>query len=260
MGNLSDELILVPVRLQKVLLTFTKPRLISFALRDVPAHFRCTHNASACIANRRYRERDRDATSIFSYSDRIEMLDALASPDFLQNHPFFVVQFRRNDRHDRLANDVFRQIAKNSRGGAVPRKNAALQRLANDGVLGRLNNGSQQGLLNEVVLTPGSARIPRRKIFPLRSAECRPAIGVPRQTETPSLAEDDKAQALGNDSSLPSPSTVRQAVANSSGGDDDTELEGTRVARCRLCPSGRPEPLGTDACGHSHSFDMSASR
>jgi hypothetical protein len=114
-------------------------------LRDVPCDLGRADDLALRVPDRRYRDRDRDPPPVLGDAGGLEMVDALSRADPLDDPGFLVVQFRRDDRGDVLADDLRGQVAENPGGTAVPRLDDAVQGLADDGVIRRFDDGGEQG-------------------------------------------------------------------------------------------------------------------
>ena len=70
------------------------------------------------------------------------MLDALTLPDALQDIGFFALALFRQKHADRFSDRLRRRIAIDMLGTGIPGENDAIQILTDDGVFGRLDDGS----------------------------------------------------------------------------------------------------------------------
>src|SRR6266550_330068 len=73
------------------------------------------------------------------------MLDPFAFRDLGQDLLLFVLKLSRDDDRNRLTDDLICAVAEQADGAFIPRNDAAVERLANDGVVRRLHDRSQQG-------------------------------------------------------------------------------------------------------------------
>src|SRR5579872_170810 len=71
------------------------------------------------------------------------MLDRLATPDTLKNADLFMLAVRWNKNRNRLADDLFGNIAEQTLGPFIPRLNDAVEVLADDGVIAGLDYGGE---------------------------------------------------------------------------------------------------------------------
>src|SRR5690349_23778242 len=74
------------------------------------------------------------------------MLDALALDDPRDDIVLFVLQLRGNDDSDRLADDFVSGVSEQALGTAVPRLDAAVERFADDRVVGRFDDRRKKRL------------------------------------------------------------------------------------------------------------------
>jgi hypothetical protein len=71
------------------------------------------------------------------------MIDTLARVDLRQNHRLFIESIWRNQNRDRLTDHLFGQISKQARRPAIPGLNDSLEVLADNRIVGSIDNGSQ---------------------------------------------------------------------------------------------------------------------
>jgi len=71
------------------------------------------------------------------------VIEAVAAADVLEDFRLLVVELLRNQDGDRPADDLFGRVAEQALGGAVPADDDAVEGLADDGVVGRVNDGSK---------------------------------------------------------------------------------------------------------------------
>src|ERR1700748_457601 len=71
------------------------------------------------------------------------MVDAFAAPNPLQDPRLFMLTIRRNQRQDRLADDFISGVAEEPFGGCVPTGDDDVESLADDGVIGRLDDSGE---------------------------------------------------------------------------------------------------------------------
>src|SRR5205085_11552589 len=116
-----------------------------FTIGDIAGRLGDANHFAAPIEYRRNGQRYIDPASIFCDTYRLEMLNPLAFADFGEDLPLFVLELGRDDDRNRLADDLFRPIAKQSNGAVVPGIDAAVERLADDSVVRRFDDRSQQG-------------------------------------------------------------------------------------------------------------------
>src|SRR5215468_11660388 len=103
---------------------------------DIACDFRGGDDRSIGGADRRYGQRDGNTAAILGDADGVEVIDALAAPQLVQDLQFLRMQLRGHDDGDRLANHLVRLIAEDARGATVPRKDATFESLADDRVIG----------------------------------------------------------------------------------------------------------------------------
>src|SRR5690349_2822738 len=71
------------------------------------------------------------------------MVDALAGAQAPEDFRLLVLTLGRNENGDGLADHLFGGVAENARGTFIPGDDDAVERLADDGIVRRRNDGSQ---------------------------------------------------------------------------------------------------------------------
>ena len=122
--------------------------LDSFAVGDVARDLRCTDDPAGGIADRRDGEGNGQPCAVLSLSDRLEMVDDLAAADAGQHVVLLRVPLQGNDQLDVVADGLRRAVAEHPLGGAVPAGDDAVERLADDRVVGGVDDGGQPRALD----------------------------------------------------------------------------------------------------------------
>ena len=148
-----EELVLDPVGLAEHLAR-------AFLERDVARDLRGADHAAAAIVDRRDRERDVDAPAVLREPHGLEVTDALARAQPRQDHLLLARALRRNDHEDRLADRLVGGIAEQPLGALVPGEDPTVQRLADDRVVGRIDDRGEARL--DFVRLRAVARVDRR--------------------------------------------------------------------------------------------------
>jgi hypothetical protein len=99
---------------------------------DVAGHLRRPDHIAEMIAQRRHCQRHIDATAILGYAYGFVVIDALAQRQVRQDASLVLVQLWRNDQRDRPADRLFRLVAEDAHGASIPRRDDAIERLADD--------------------------------------------------------------------------------------------------------------------------------
>ena len=110
-------------------------RLLTLA--DIAANLGSADHFCRLIAQWRNGERDVDPPPILGDADRLIVLDALAAPKPSEDVLLFPVQFRRDNPGDRLPYHFVGLVSENCGRTGIPRRDDAIQGLADDGVIGR---------------------------------------------------------------------------------------------------------------------------
>ena len=92
------------------------------------------------------RQRDVEPPAVLGHPDGLEVLDPLPAAEPLQDRGLLVLPLRRDDQGDRPADGLLGRVAEQPLGPGVPDRDDAVERLADDGVLGRLDDGRQPRL------------------------------------------------------------------------------------------------------------------
>ena len=109
--------------------------LSPLALGDIPGDFGSADDPSIGILERRYRQRNIDQTSVLAATDGIVMINALTAAHALDDFWFFINAICRDQDRDRLADDLFRLIAEQPLGTAIPACDDAVEVLADNRVV-----------------------------------------------------------------------------------------------------------------------------
>ena len=116
---------------------FALPQLLlrQLTLGDVPRDLGGGNDRAVGGADRGDREGDRDPPAIFGDAHRVEVIDALATPQLGEDLLLFGVEPWRDDDGDWLADDLVRFVTEDPHSTAVPGEDASLERLADDRVV-----------------------------------------------------------------------------------------------------------------------------
>src|SRR5262245_66663282 len=71
------------------------------------------------------------------------MINALSAPNALGDRALFVQTIRRDQDRNRLANGILRQVPVQPFGAAIPAGNDPIEVRADDGIVGRLDDGRE---------------------------------------------------------------------------------------------------------------------
>ena len=106
------------------------------------------------VADRGDGQRDVEPAAVLARPHRLEVLDPLAAAEPVQDVALLVQPLGRDDQGDRPADGLGGGVAEEPLGPGVPRPDDAVERLADDRVVGRLDDGGQPrlGLLGPLPL------------------------------------------------------------------------------------------------------------
>ena len=123
----------------------------TLALGDVAGDGRSAGDPAGGIDHRRDGEKDLETAAILGHSLGLERIDPPALPQPLEDRPELMQALRRDDEVDRTADSLFCGIAVARLRAGVPARHDPVQRLAQDGVLRRLDDARQ---MRSLVLHP----------------------------------------------------------------------------------------------------------
>src|SRR5690348_16150024 len=106
------------------------------ALADVPRDLGCADDTPRAVAHGRDGERYADLLAAARDARRLIVLDALATSEPSDDLGLLAVQLARNERQNRFADDLLRGVPEEAFRGRVPRRDDAVERLADDRVIG----------------------------------------------------------------------------------------------------------------------------
>src|SRR4051812_1897529 len=112
---------------------------------DVAGDFGCADNVSGKISHRGDGERDIDEGTVFALTDGMEVVDALAAAEALDDAGFFVPALTRDDEGDVLADRLIGAVSEHVFRTLIPTADDAVEGLADDGVVGGIDDRGEQG-------------------------------------------------------------------------------------------------------------------
>src|SRR5262249_9621978 len=142
---------------------------IPLAGTDVPGDLRGANDVTGEVLDGRNDQRDIDGRPILAAAPRFHF-DRLSSSNPRQDHVFFGEPLPRNDDRDRLADRFGRRVPEYPFGAAVPRGDNAIQVLADDGIVGGLDDRGKS-LRGAIRLLEGLLAHAFRQGFPSRPEE-----------------------------------------------------------------------------------------
>src|SRR5262249_59015768 len=109
------------------------------ALGDVATDLGGADNLPRSVAQGRHGQRDIDAAAVLGDAERLIVVDAFAPLQSGEDLTLFAVQLGGNQAEDRLADHLARLVTENARRAAVPRGDDALQTLADQWTVPRID-------------------------------------------------------------------------------------------------------------------------
>ena len=112
-------------------------------LADVAGYLRRTDHAALRVPDWRDGQRDGQKRTVLAPPHRLEVIDRAARAHLAQDVIFLRKPVGGDDERDGLADRFFSGVAEHPLGGAVPRRDDAVEVLADDRVVGGLDNGGK---------------------------------------------------------------------------------------------------------------------
>ena len=112
---------------------------------DIARDLGGSDDVSGGISDRGDGEGDIDERTVLAAAGGLEVVDALAVTHAFDDIGFFVPALAGDDQSDVLADGFFGEVAEDAFGGFVPTGDDAVEGFADDGVVGGIDDGSEQG-------------------------------------------------------------------------------------------------------------------
>ena len=113
------------------------------AFGDIAGDLGDADDPSRGIADGRNGERDVEQLAVFAAPEGFEVFDAFAGGDFAEDLGLFGLKLGRDEHEDGLADDLVRLIAEEPGGSGIPTGDDTLEILADDGVVGGVDDGGE---------------------------------------------------------------------------------------------------------------------
>ena len=143
------------------------------ALAYVAGDLRRADDRAVRRADRRDRERDRDQRAVLVLSNRLEMIDGLATANPGQDFRFLAEAVGGYDGRDRPADHFLRRVAEHALRPKIPRRDDAVQVLADDRVVGRRDEGREVKGRSIGCIRHAAARSVRCRVIYLKSTSVK---------------------------------------------------------------------------------------
>jgi hypothetical protein len=111
-------------------------RLGELAVGDIAGDLGCAYDIARVVFDRRYGERHEDALPVAAHALGLKVLDPLAGFQLRDDLVFLSNALRWNDERDMPAYRVALAVSEQPLSAGVPALNDALQRFADDGIIG----------------------------------------------------------------------------------------------------------------------------
>lgn len=118
--------------------------LSGFPGADIPGNFGCADYAALGVFERGDGQGKFQQRAIFSPAHGFEVIDALSSPESRDNLDFFLAAIERDNQRDRPSHRFGRRVAEHSFRGLIPTRDGAIEILADDCVVGGVDDRGQQ--------------------------------------------------------------------------------------------------------------------
>ena len=146
---------------------------------DVADDLGRAHDVALVVSYRRDGERHQDAPAVLADALGLEVIDPLPGLEGGDDLVLLREAIRRNDQRDVAPDSLRRRVAEHPLGGVIPALDGPIQRLADDGVVGRLHDRRQLAGVQKLVrlllrIAPLRGRIPEDQ-----HASRDPAVLVP---------------------------------------------------------------------------------
>jgi hypothetical protein len=110
------------------------------AIADVARDLRRANDVAVVVVNGRHRQRNRNRRAVLSLTDGFVMPDRFALADLADHEILFALPIAGNDHADGAPDGLGRGVAEHAFGGGIPRQNRAVQILADNRVIGRVDD------------------------------------------------------------------------------------------------------------------------
>ena len=130
-------------RLLRFLVQALELRLGMLAFGDVARDLGGADHLAGGVLDGRDRQGDRDQIAVLRDADGLEMLDAFAPPDAVQDQRHVLLVPGRHQGRDGLPDDLCRLVSEEALGPRVPGRDDPLQVLGDDRVLGGIHDGDE---------------------------------------------------------------------------------------------------------------------
>ena len=123
----------------------TQRRLCALLIGDVPRDLRGADDPAGDVAHRRDRHRNIDLAPILTASYGFKVVDPLAASYAFEDHVLFQQAVSREQPGNRLTDHFLGCVSEDRLGSPVPARDDALERLADDRVVGAFDDSAEIG-------------------------------------------------------------------------------------------------------------------
>ena len=129
----------------------TEPVLGALVCPDVARDRRSADDRAFAVANGRLGERDRDEAPVLFHAAAFVILDPLSLSNPLQDRRVLIPVILGDEGGERLPHDLLRGVPVESLRGPIPARHDVIEVAADDCVVGRIDDGCEQGELARAV-------------------------------------------------------------------------------------------------------------
>src|SRR5665213_1470383 len=123
MRKKSEELILTTIGFFQRFFALSQDFFCTLTVGNITRDFGSAHDGAAGVSDWGHGKRNEDTSPFLGDADRVEMVDPFALPYSREDTTFLVMEFRRNNDRDRLANGLVGRVSENPSCPSIPGQN-----------------------------------------------------------------------------------------------------------------------------------------
>src|ERR1700733_5569187 len=124
----------------------TDQLLAPLLIGDIAGDFRGADDLAEFVRHRRHAQRNIDRTAVLALPHGFEMIDAFTTPDTFQDAALLLQTVLRNQDRDRLADNLFGEVAEQALRAPVPGDDHTVEILADDRIVARFDDRTETAL------------------------------------------------------------------------------------------------------------------